>query len=97
MSLARFNLSKESEDAINRQILVELSASYSYLSMSAWLGRDTIALSGLSEYLRKQSLEVGIHSAPTHTHQNFVIGIRACSEIHQILDHAWWQGGIADH
>jgi len=67
MSLARFNLSKEAEDAINQQILVELSASYSYLSMSAWLSRDTIALHGLAEYFRKQSSEVP-HAAATHTH-----------------------------
>ncbi len=58
MSLARFNLSKESEDGINRQILVELSASYTYLSMAAWLSRDSVALQGLAEYYRKMSASV---------------------------------------
>lgn len=58
MSLARFNLAKECEDAINQQILVELSAGYTYLSMAAWLSRDTIALNGLAEYYRKMSADV---------------------------------------
>lgn len=58
MSLARLNFSTEAEDGINRQILVELSASYTYMSMAAWLARDSVALPGLEEYFRKQSDEV---------------------------------------
>jgi ferritin len=58
MSLARQNLSKEAEDAINRQILVEFTASYTYLSMSSWLARDTVALHGLAEYYRGESKSV---------------------------------------
>lgn len=50
MSLARQNLNKEVEDAVNRQILVELSASYNYLAMSAWLKRDSVALHGLGDF-----------------------------------------------
>lgn len=58
MSLARFNLSKESEEGINRQIHVELGASYTYLSMATWLSRDTVALHGLADYFREQSKNV---------------------------------------
>lgn len=58
MSLARFNLSKESEEGINRQINVELAASYAYLSMSTWLSRDTVALHGLADHFREQSKDV---------------------------------------
>ncbi len=55
MSLARQNLSKECEAAVNGQIAVELGASYAYLSMYAWLSRDTVALHGLAKYFKKQS------------------------------------------
>lgn len=58
MSLARQNFSKEAEDAINRQILTELTASYNYLSMATWLSRDTVALHGLAEYFREESKNV---------------------------------------
>lgn len=60
MSLARFNLSKESEESLNRQIQIELEASYAYLSMAAWLSRDTVALHGLAEYFREQSKNVPV-------------------------------------
>lgn len=60
MSLCRQNFSKEAEDAINRQILTELTASYTYLSMSNWLARDTVALHGLAELYRKNSQDVGM-------------------------------------
>lgn len=58
MTLARQNLSKDAEDAINQQILTELTASYTYLAMSNWLSRDTVALNGLAEYFRGQSKDV---------------------------------------
>ena len=58
MSLARQNLSKDAEDAINQQILTELTASYSYLSMANWLARDTVALHGLAGMYRSQSKDV---------------------------------------
>ena len=62
MSLARFNLSKESEEGLNRQIQIELAASYTYLSMAAWLSRDTVALNGLAEYFKEQSKNVPVTS-----------------------------------
>lgn len=47
-SLARQNLNEETEKAINRQILTELTAAYTYRSMSQWCSRDVNALQGLS-------------------------------------------------
>lgn len=58
MSLCRQNFSREAEDALNRQILTELTASYTYLSMANWLARDTVALHGLAELYRKNSRDV---------------------------------------
>lgn len=63
MSLARQNLSKETEDALNSQINTELNASYAYLSMATWLSRDTVALPGMAKHYRKQSKDVR-HAGP---------------------------------
>lgn len=58
MASARQNFSKESEEAISKQILTELTASYAYMSMSSWLNRDDVALPGLSKHYGEQSTEV---------------------------------------
>ena len=54
-SLARFNLSKDAEDAINKQIQAELQAHYTYLSMSTYFNRDSVSLPGFSKYFKAQS------------------------------------------
>lgn len=63
MSLARQNLSREVEEGINKQISIELTASYSYLSMATWLARDVVALYGLAKYYREQSESVNAIAA----------------------------------
>jgi ferritin heavy chain len=62
MSLSRLNLSNASVDAINRQIAMEQTASQTYLSMSTWLSRDTVALPGLAQRFRKLSEEEAGHA-----------------------------------
>ena len=47
-------------EAINRQINSELSASYSYLSMSAWCERQKFT--GAARWLRLQSQEENMHA-----------------------------------
>ena len=47
-------------DAINRQINSELSASYSYLAMSAWCERQQFT--GAARWLRLQSQEEYLHA-----------------------------------
>ena len=47
-------------EAINRQINAELSASYSYLGMSAWCERQK--LTGAAKWLRLQSQEEYMHA-----------------------------------
>lgn len=49
-SLARQNLNEETEKVINRQILTELTAAYTYRSMAQWCSRDVNALHGLARY-----------------------------------------------
>ncbi|KAF5282201.1 hypothetical protein FQR65_LT02898 [Abscondita terminalis] len=49
------NFHKDCEAAINKQINLELYASYVYLSMSYYFDRDDIALPGLHKYFMKAS------------------------------------------
>lgn len=54
-SLARQNLSSDSEIGINKQINIVLSASNSLLSMAIHFDRDDVALPGISVLLNKMS------------------------------------------
>ena len=53
-SQVRQNYHQDSEAAINRQINLELYASYVYLSMSYYFDRDDVALKKLTKYLLHQ-------------------------------------------
>jgi ferritin heavy chain len=59
---ARQNFHEESEAAINRQINIELHASYVYLAMSSFYDRDTVALPGLSKFFSAMSKEERDHA-----------------------------------
>lgn len=62
MSLARQNLSDESEAGISRQVLAELTAAYTYQAMASWLSRDTVSLHGLSKFFSQQVEEERAHA-----------------------------------
>ena len=53
-------MSQTVQDAINRQINAEMSASYSYLAMSTWCERNNFT--GASRWLRAQSREEHGHA-----------------------------------
>ena len=61
-SLARQNYSQEVEAAVNKQINIELYASYVYLSMSAYFERDDVALHNIAKFMRKSSDEEREHA-----------------------------------
>ncbi|KAK5983902.1 Ferritin heavy chain B [Trichostrongylus colubriformis] len=69
-SQVRMNFSKEVEAAINKQINIELYASYVYLSMSVYFDRDDVALHNISKFLRKQSDEEREHASKFMKFQN---------------------------
>ncbi len=48
-------LSKRVEDALNKQINIELQAFYNYLAMSAWL--DEQNLTGFAQWMKQQGVE----------------------------------------
>jgi ferritin heavy chain len=56
-SLVRQNYHTESEAAINKQIYIELHASYVYQSMSLYFDRDDVALRGFHKFFHKRSDE----------------------------------------
>ncbi|XP_066252248.1 soma ferritin-like [Euwallacea similis] len=56
------NFHKDCEDAINKQINIELSASYIYLSMAYHFQRDDVALPGHFKYFKKASNNENQHA-----------------------------------
>ncbi|GFS73404.1 soma ferritin [Nephila pilipes] len=69
-SRVRQNYHEECELEINNQINRELYASYMYLSMSYYFDRDDVALSGLREHFKDQSLEELGHAEKLMKYQN---------------------------
>ena len=55
---SRQNFTAVSEEALNHQILVELTASYAYMSMASYFGRDGVALAGFKKFFELSSEEV---------------------------------------
>jgi len=69
-SLARQNYHEECEAHINKQINMELYASYMYMSMAAYFDRDDVALPGTSSFFKKQSDEEREHAEKFMKYQN---------------------------
>jgi len=61
-SKIRQNFSADVEAGINKQINVELYASYVYLSMASYFDRDDIALHNIAAFFKKQSAEEREHA-----------------------------------
>merc|ERR1712080_344195 len=62
MTHVRQNYHQDSEALINKQINMELYASYVYLSMSAYFVRDDLALHGFAKRFRAASAEEKEHA-----------------------------------
>ncbi|PAA89803.1 hypothetical protein BOX15_Mlig013444g1 [Macrostomum lignano] len=61
-SRIRQNFHEESEAALNRQVNMELFASYTYQSMSFHFARDDVALPGIAAHFAKESAEERGHA-----------------------------------
>jgi len=70
MSFIRQNFHQESEAGVNRQINLELYASYVYLSMSYHYDNVTVALPGAHKYFKKASDEERDHAQKLMKFQN---------------------------
>uniref|UniRef100_UPI00398E9FA4 ferritin heavy chain-like n=1 Tax=Pristiophorus japonicus TaxID=55135 RepID=UPI00398E9FA4 len=69
-SQVRQNYHKDSEDAVNKQINMELYSSYVYLSMSFYFDRDDVALRHFAEFFKEQSHEEREHAEKLMKFQN---------------------------
>lgn len=70
ISQCRQNFHAESEAGVNRQINMELYASYCYQSMSFYFDRDDVALEGFSKFFKKMSDEEREHAEKLMKFQN---------------------------
>lgn len=70
MSRPRQNFHADCETAINRQINMELSASYVYLSMAFYFDRDDVAFKNIKKYFLKASEEEREHAMKLMEYQN---------------------------
>nr|CAH8841622.1 unnamed protein product [Trichobilharzia regenti] len=61
-SRARQNFTKECEEALNKQINMELQAAYEYMAFSTYFDRDDVALPNAAEFFRNASLEEREHA-----------------------------------
>lgn len=66
----RQNYHAESEAGVNKQINLELYASYAYQSMAWYFDRDDVALKGFAKYFRKNSEEEREHAEKLMKFQN---------------------------
>ncbi|KAL7641352.1 UNVERIFIED_CONTAM: hypothetical protein RMT77_008491 [Armadillidium vulgare] len=69
-SLIRQNYHEDCEALINKQINMELYASYVYLSMSYYYDRDDVSLPGICKFFKKASGEEREHAMKLLEYQN---------------------------
>jgi len=69
-SLVRQNYHTDNEVGINKQINMELYASYVYASMATYFDRDDVALQGFHKFFKKSSDEEREHAQKFMTYQN---------------------------
>ncbi|KAK2707224.1 hypothetical protein QYM36_015043 [Artemia franciscana] len=62
LSRCRQNFHEESEAAINKQINMELYASYAYLAMFTYFDRDDVASPGFAKFFEEASKEEREHA-----------------------------------
>lgn len=70
MSLIRQNFHEETEAGINKQINLELYASYVYQSMALYYDRDDIAFPGFHKFFKHNSDEEREHAEKFMKYQN---------------------------
>jgi len=69
-SLCRQNYHEECEGHINRQINMEMYASYVYMSMAYYFDRDDVSFPGLHKFFKKSSDEEREHAEKFMHYQN---------------------------
>jgi len=91
-SMVRQNFHAESEAAINRQINLELYASYVYFSLHGYFDRDDVALPGFAKFFKKQSDEEKEHAGKLIKYQNMRGGRIVLGDIKKPERDEWGSG-----
>ncbi|XP_037070778.1 soma ferritin-like [Pollicipes pollicipes] len=89
ISQCRQNFHEESEAGINKQINMELFASYTYLSMAYYFDRDDVAFPGFYAYFKKQSDEEREHAQKLMKFQNQRGGRVVLQDVMKPAQDAW--------
>lgn len=92
VSVVRQNYHAESEAAINRQINLELYASYTYFSMYGFFDRDDVALKGFAKFFKKQSEEEREHAEKLMKYQNMRGGRIVLADVKKPDRDEWGSG-----
>lgn len=92
-SIVRQNYHEESEAGVNRQINLELYASYVYLSMAYHFDRDDVALNGFHKYFVKASDEEREHAQKLMKFQNQRGGRIKLQDV-KCPDNSEWGSGL---
>ncbi|XP_054158443.1 soma ferritin-like [Oppia nitens] len=91
-SQPRQNFHAEVEAAINKQLNLELHASYTYLSMAYYFDRDDVALPGFHKFFETQSDEERGHAMKFMKYQNKRGGRIVLKDIHKPSLDDWGSG-----
>ena len=92
MSLARQNFHAETELALNKQISMELYASYVYQSMAYYFDRDDVALPGFYKFFKHQSDEEREHAEKLMKYINKRGGRVALQDVKRPTNDEWTNG-----
>jgi len=92
-SQPRQNYHQESEAGVNKQINLELYASYTYQAMSFYFDRDDVALKGFAKFFKEQSDEEREHAEKLMKFQNMRGGRIVLQDV-KAPEHVEWGRGL---
>ena len=92
VSAIRQNFHEESEKAINKQINMELTASYVYQSMAMHYDRDDVALPGFSSFFKHNSDEEREHAEKLMKYLNKRGGRIVLQDVKRPASDEWGNG-----
>lgn len=92
VSRPRQNFHQESEAGINKQINLELYASYVYQSMAFYFDRDDVALKGFYKFFKESADEEREHAEKLMKYQNMRGGRVALQPIQKPEKDEWGNG-----
>lgn len=91
-SMIRQNFHVECEAGLNKQINLELHASYTYHSMAFHFERDDVALPGFAKFFKKSSDEEREHAEKMMKYQNKRGGRIVLQDIAKPIRDSWGTG-----